>query len=59
MRDLIKFFIGFVAGFIAVYRLLSKKEEETDKSQPQLEAFSGDGRIIDVLKKFNEIKKNI
>lgn len=59
MRDLIKFFIGFVAGFIAVYRLLSKKEEETDKSPPQLEAFSGDGRIIDVLKKFNEIKKNI
>ncbi len=59
MRDLIKFLIGFLAGFIAVYRILDRKNSKSEETPPQLEAFSGDGRIIDVLKKFNEIKKNI
>ena len=59
MKDLIKFFIGFVAGFVTVYRVLDKKNNKSEETPPQLEAFSGDGRIIEVLKKFKEIKKNI
>ncbi|HHG74865.1 MAG TPA: hypothetical protein ENK22_07445 [Persephonella sp.] len=59
MKDFIKFAIGFTAGFIAVYKYLSKKEEKVISDPPEISPFQSNGKILEVLKKFNEIKQNI
>ncbi|WP_293444892.1 hypothetical protein [Persephonella sp.] len=59
MRDFIKFAIGFTAGFVAVYKYLSKKEEKVISNPPEVKPFQSNGRMLEVLKKFNEIKQNI
>ncbi|WP_457626235.1 hypothetical protein [Persephonella sp.] len=59
MREFIKFAVGFTAGFVVVYRLLSKKEKEKIITPPEIKPFESSGKMLEVLKKFNEIKQNI
>jgi len=59
MKDLIKFVVGFTAGFIAVYKYLSKKDEKVILDSPEVNPFQSNGKMLEVLKKFNEIKQNI
>ena len=59
MREFIKFVIGFAAGFIVVYKYLSKKEEKIISSPPEMKPFQSGGKMLEVLKKFNEMKQNI
>ncbi len=59
MKDFIKFAIGFTAGFIAVYKYLSKREEKVISNPPEIRPFHSNGKMLEVLKKFNEMKQSI
>ena len=59
MRELIKFAIGFAVGFIAVYKYFSKKEEKVISNLDEINPFQSNGKMFEVLKKFNEMKQNI
>ena len=61
MKQLINFLIGFVAGFTLVLKILSKKkkDERIINEPPEINPFPSEGRLIEVLKKFNEIKQKI
>lgn len=57
MKDIIKFLIAFGASFAIFYKLFSKKEE--NEKEIEIKPFKSDAKLVDVLKKFNEIKQNI
>jgi len=62
MKELIRFLIGFAVGFGAVYRFLSKKEEKEEtliEEPPQFNPYQSNGKLLEVLKRFNEMKQNI
>ena len=59
MRDFIKFAVGLTAGFIAVYKYFSKKEEKVISNPPEIKPFQSNGKMLEVLKKFNEMKQSI
>ncbi|NPA17021.1 hypothetical protein [Persephonella sp.] len=65
MKDLIRFLIGFIVGFAAVYRFLSRKEEKQKNEEtiieepPQFNPYESSGKLLEVLKRFNEMKQKI
>ncbi|WP_029521371.1 hypothetical protein [Persephonella sp. IF05-L8] len=63
MRDLAAFILAAAASFAFFYRLFSKKKQDTkqiDIEQPEeLKPFAPSGKMVEVLKRFNEMKQKI
>jgi len=62
MREIIGFICGFGMGFAVAYGFFKskqKKEEKTIKEPPEITPFESSGRMVEILKKFNEMKQKI